>query len=181
MRWFISTNSWSFQVGVVHISAQRSTFAAGSTAQRAPTTQSRLSQTVWRIRGIASSTVLESIRMRVVAYWMASRRSPTLRLRSALSSDPDVSPISATKRTTLATTAMARPSSASKSPARWPSRRSQPRKTGMKTAAGRRRRARTPPAWALAMTDMNPWSGRAQTMPSPRARKAIAVGSAMGM
>src|SRR5207244_13175009 len=38
-------------------------------------------------RSIASSTVPDSIKIRVVAYWVASRRSPTLRRRSARSEE----------------------------------------------------------------------------------------------
>jgi hypothetical protein len=51
----------------------------------------------------------------------------------------------------------------------------------MRIAAGKIRRARTPPASSLVITATIPRYGRTQRMPRPSAKKETAVGNAIGM
>ena len=144
-------------------------------------TQSRLSQTAWRMRGIASASEADSTSTRVVTCCVARRRSLALRMRSARSSERAVIPMNVAKAKIVSTTTMARPTSALTRPARCAHSLSEPRPAGMRIAAGNSRRARTPPASLLVITEAKPRSGRAQKIPTPSTRKETAVGNAMGM
>src|SRR4029450_10442332 len=65
--------------------------------------------------------------------------------------------------------------------ARWPHTLNQPRAAGMRMAAGKTRRASTPPGSSREGIEAKPWSGRAQRTPTPSAKNDSAVGSAIGM
>ena len=124
---------------------------------------------------MAADSVADSTSTRVVTYWAATRRSLSCRARSARASERAVIAMSAANMNMVSTTTMARPTSGLKSPARSLRTRSQPSAAGTRSAAGKTRRARTPPAWSPAITDTTPRSGRAQRMPAPSTRKPNTV------
>ena len=176
-----SASSRLLGAAAVQISSHRSTFCPRSRLQRMATAQSRLSPTASRISGIAWERLPDWARMRVVSYWVARRRSPARRVRSAAPSDRDVTQIRIVKSRMLRTTTIASPSSVVKSPMCSPASLSQPRRTGMSSAAGRSRRASAPPGSSLVMTVASPRSGRAHRAPIDSSRNATAVGNAIGM
>jgi len=181
VRRLASPSSCSLRDGAIHISSQRSTPRSASTPHRTPMTQSSVSHTVCRTRGIASASVSASTSTRDVAYCTARRRSLALRTRSARSSERAVIAINAAKTKIVSTTRIARPSSTLNRACRVPQSLSHARIVGIRIAAGRSRRASTPPASLLAKIATKPRSGRAQKIPTPSTKKATALGKDIGL